>query len=99
MDLSQLSALETPPPSAPAAADQEVYIFPTSFAQRRLWLLSQLERQANVYHLFAAFSLHGRLRIKVLRQALGEVVARHETLRTRFMILDGEPVQVVSPSP
>ena len=99
MDLSQLSTLVTPPLSAPSAADQEVYIFPTSFAQRRLWLLSQMEGQANVYHLFTAFSLYGQLQIRTLQRALGEVVARHEALRTRFMILDGEPVQVVSPTP
>jgi amino acid adenylation domain-containing protein len=97
MDLSQLSTPETLPPSPPPADDHEVYLFPTSFAQRRLWLLSQMEGQANVYHLFSAFSLRGPLRILALRQALGKVVARHEALRTRFMILDGEPVQVVSP--
>jgi amino acid adenylation domain-containing protein len=97
MDLTQLGKPGTPPPFPPPAAEQEVYVFPASFAQRRLWFLTQMEGQSNLYHLFAAFSLRGALKIRTLWSALGEVVARHEGLRTRFMILDGEAVQVVSP--
>jgi amino acid adenylation domain-containing protein/non-ribosomal peptide synthase protein (TIGR01720 family) len=70
---------------------------PSSFAQERLWLVQQLEGGSETYHLFRAFVLHGPLRVAVLERALAEVVRRHESLRTTFREVDGEPVQVVAP--
>ncbi|MBB4635062.1 amino acid adenylation domain-containing protein [Longimicrobium terrae] len=78
-------------------ADQDVFTFPLSHAQQGLWLLSQLQLQSPAYHIPAGYRLSGPLDVYVLRRAVDEIVARHEVLRTTFAMLDGEPVQVVSP--
>ncbi|HYH82011.1 MAG TPA: amino acid adenylation domain-containing protein [Longimicrobium sp.] len=68
-----------------------------SFAQERLWLVQQVEGGSEAYHLFRAFHVHGPLDAAALERALGEVVRRHETLRTTFREVDGLPVQVIAP--
>ena len=74
----------------------EVYVFPTSYAQRRLWFLDQLEPGSPLYNVYDLVPLCGALDAAVLSRALNEVVARHEALRTTISLVDGEPVQVVA---
>jgi amino acid adenylation domain-containing protein len=71
---------------------------PLSFAQQRLWFLDQLEPGSPLYNIAVAVELRGRLDPGTLAAALGEVVRRHEALRTTFRIVAGEPVQVVAES-
>ncbi|HEU0078022.1 MAG TPA: amino acid adenylation domain-containing protein, partial [Longimicrobiaceae bacterium] len=68
---------------------------PLSFAQRRLWFIDQLEPGSVVYNIPYALRLRGRFDPAVLERAVTEIVRRHETLRTVFSTVDGEPVQVV----
>jgi len=70
---------------------------PLSFAQQRLWFLHRLEPESPVYNMPAALHLPGRLDRATLAAALGEVARRHESLRTRCIAIEGEPVQVVDP--
>ncbi|HEX2568813.1 MAG TPA: non-ribosomal peptide synthase/polyketide synthase, partial [Polyangia bacterium] len=70
---------------------------PLSFAQQRLWFLDQLEPGNPFYNLPAAVRLTGALDVTVLERCLGEVVRRHEVLRTRFESREGEPVQIIAP--
>ncbi|GAA1352287.1 non-ribosomal peptide synthetase [Saccharothrix algeriensis] len=74
---------------------REVFRFPASSGQRRLWLLDQLV-PGPVYNIGWRVALDGPLDPGALRAALDAVVARHEALRTRFEAEDGVPVQVVS---
>jgi amino acid adenylation domain-containing protein len=76
-----------------------VTTFPTSFAQRRLWFLQQLEPGSPAYNIPEAYRLRGPLEAGALELALQEVARRHEMLRTRFALQGAEPVQVVEPAP
>jgi len=77
------------------ASEEEVFAFPTSFAQQRLWFIDQLEPGNPFYNLPAAVLLKGRLNVVVLELSFKEIVRRHEALRTTFATVDGQPVQVV----
>jgi len=71
---------------------------PLSFAQRRLWFAQQLAPDSPLYHISLALRIQGPLDRHALERALNIIVARHESLRTRFICHDEEPVQVVAPS-
>jgi amino acid adenylation domain-containing protein/non-ribosomal peptide synthase protein (TIGR01720 family) len=82
---------------APLRADRPERV-PLSFAQQRLWFLDQLEPGSSAYHMPIALRAEGELRLDVLERALGEVVRRHEVLRTGFAAEDGAPVQRIAPA-
>ncbi|HWX41158.1 MAG TPA: amino acid adenylation domain-containing protein, partial [Blastocatellia bacterium] len=71
--------------------------FPLSYAQQRLWFLHNLDPDNRAYNSLFGLRIRGRLDPWALEQSLGEITRRHETLRTAFQILDGEPVQVILP--
>jgi amino acid adenylation domain-containing protein len=77
---------------------EDLFVFPASFAQRRLWFLARLEPAGAAYNLAAAVAISGWLEVEALAASLTEVVRRHEALRTTFAEEDGAPVQVVEPS-
>ncbi|WP_445323298.1 amino acid adenylation domain-containing protein, partial [Photorhabdus sp. S14-60] len=64
---------------------------PLSFAQQRLWLLTQFEGVSQTYHVPMALRLHGQLDIAAWQQALNRLFARHEALRSIFISEDGQP--------
>ncbi|QKV80600.1 condensation domain-containing protein [Amycolatopsis sp. Hca4] len=71
---------------------------PLSAAQRRLWLVDQAAPGAATYNVPVFLRWHGRVDVPALRAALTEVVRRHEVLRTRYLLRDGDPVQQVVPA-
>ena len=73
-------------------------LLPLSDGQERLWVLDQLRPGGVDYLMPAAVRLRGELNIGVLRKSLGEIVRRHESLRTAFPSTDGAPYAVISDS-
>src|SRR5215212_2014057 len=75
---------------------RESETYPLSFAQQRLWFLNQFEPESPEYNIPQAFRIEGDLDREVMQHALREVVRRHETLRTTFRSVEGEPAQVIA---
>ena len=69
---------------------------PLSFAQQRLWFLAQIQGASAAYHIAGGLRLRGKLDRQALQQALDRIVARHEALRTTFVMRDGEAMQRIA---
>lgn len=81
-----------PPELTPV--DRSGYL-PLSFAQERLWFLDQLAPGNRVFNMSLPLRIQGHLDLDVLHAALNVLVARHEVLRSRFVVVDGVPRQQV----
>ncbi|MET0623242.1 MAG: amino acid adenylation domain-containing protein, partial [Pyrinomonadaceae bacterium] len=68
---------------------------PLSFAQQRLWFVQQMEPESAAYNMPVALRMAGRFDAGAMAAALGEVVRRHEALRTTFEQQGERPVQVI----
>jgi amino acid adenylation domain-containing protein len=71
-------------------------LLPLSFAQERLWFIDRLEPGLTAYNMPLALGIEGEFSPAVLAAILGEVVRRHEALRTTFHEAGGRPVQVIA---
>jgi amino acid adenylation domain-containing protein len=92
--LTQARTSAAAPPLQPIARDGRL---PLSFAQERLWFLHQLEARSAAYNISLAIRLSGPLNCATLEQSLSEIVRRHESLRTNFVAVAGEPGAVIHP--
>jgi|GEM_PF-266592 len=72
--------------------------YPLSHAQRRLWVLHCMNPESPAYNMPGAFWLNGQIEPNLIRQAFELIVDRHESLRTVFRVVDGEPRQVIQSS-
>lgn len=70
--------------------------YPVSSAQKRIYILSLLEGAQTSYNMPGATVIVGKVDKKRLEETFKALVKRHETLRTSFELVDGEPVQVIS---
>ncbi|WP_207780930.1 condensation domain-containing protein, partial [Cognatiluteimonas telluris] len=85
------AALVQPRPHPDASA-------PLSLPQQRLWFIEQLQGPSATYHVAGAYRLHGVLDRVAFRRTMDTIVARHESLRTRFVGTEAGPVQVIEPA-
>ncbi|HZD93585.1 MAG TPA: condensation domain-containing protein, partial [Candidatus Sulfotelmatobacter sp.] len=69
-----------------------------SSGQERLWFIHQLDPENVAYNMPAAVRIQGPLEVESLHRTLQEIVRRHESLRTHFTSVDGEPQQIIEPS-
>lgn len=89
-----------PPGGRPTipARPKDLSVLPLSFAQQRLWFMQQLEPENIAYNMMSVLRLEGTLDRAALETALNGLVARHEPLRTRYILgEDKEPQQVIAP--
>ncbi|MEM9292779.1 MAG: amino acid adenylation domain-containing protein [Acidobacteriota bacterium] len=85
--------LRSAPPLVPVPRDRPL---PLSFAQERLWFLSQLDADSSVYNELMEVPFHGPRDLRSLHRALEDLVSRHEILRTTYAEVDGRPVQQIA---
>ncbi|HEU0299143.1 MAG TPA: amino acid adenylation domain-containing protein [Longimicrobium sp.] len=87
-------------PTAPANRITRVGggpVHPMSFAQERLWFLDQMEPGNPFYNIPVAMLVSAKVDVAVMERAFTELIRRHESLRTVFRAVDGEPKQIVQP--
>ena len=78
-------------------ASEDVFLFPASFSQQRLWFLDKLEPGQNTYNVPFAIRLSGALNVEAMERSLCELIRRHEVLRTTFSEDElGKPIQLVA---
>lgn len=73
-------------------------IYPLSYAQERLWVLTQFDEASQAYNMPAAFEFIGSLQVKTLEQAILLTIDKYESLRTTFREVDGIPKQQIHAS-
>ncbi|WP_280400244.1 non-ribosomal peptide synthase/polyketide synthase, partial [Nocardia carnea] len=71
---------------------------PLSLAQQRMWFLNRFDKQSAAYSVPIAVRLTGALDVDALRAAIGDLVERHEILRTYYPETEQGPVQVILPA-
>jgi amino acid adenylation domain-containing protein len=80
----------------PLVAMKREATVPLSYGQHRLWFIYQLEPGNPAYNISFGVRLQGKLEREGLHWSLNEIVKRHESLRTRFPLRDGTPVQEIT---
>ncbi|HJQ02898.1 MAG TPA: amino acid adenylation domain-containing protein [Jatrophihabitans sp.] len=76
----------------------ELTEIPLSYAQEQLWFLDRLAPGLPTYNVPAQIRIVGELDLPALRSAMTMVLARHQSLRTRFVEgARGAPIQVIEP--
>ena len=83
----------SPSPAIPRLPEQSHY--PLSRAQRRLWFLHRLDPADRFYNCALRLALRGPLDLNAFQRAFDRLIERHEALRTRFGVVDDEPVQSI----
>ncbi len=72
--------------------------YPVSAAQKRLYVLNQLDREGTGYNIPGVMVIEGELNRERLAETFYKLVQRHEALRTSFQLKEGEPVQIIHPA-
>lgn len=79
----------------PKSEDKQYYAM--SSAQKRLFIINKIEGNETIYNMPGMFEVRGKLDYHKLKEALKKLTERHESLRTSFHMIEGEPVQAIHP--
>lgn len=74
---------------------EEAECYPCSSAQKRLFVLNQMEDSNTLYNISHVLIINGKLDTKVFEDFIKNLIQRHEALRTSFQLTNGEPVQII----
>ncbi len=88
---------ESPTARVPLVGQRRPERLPLSYAQQRLWFIDRMQGSSTEYNMTLALRFRGELDRKALLLAINAIVARHESLRTHFAEINGEPMQVIVP--
>src|SRR5262245_55463813 len=92
----QLSAIDMfAPPSGEGHSD-ELFAFPLSPEQERMWEADRRAPGTSAYNAAYRWNLHGSVDAAVLERTFNEIVRRLEILRARFALMDGAPRLIVA---
>ncbi len=83
-------------PSLSLTQQQATSTHSLSFAEQGLWFVNQLTPDTPTYNIPIVINLKGWINIIVLQDSLNEIVRRHEVLRTNFVVVNEQPVQVIN---
>ncbi|WP_275792820.1 non-ribosomal peptide synthetase [Prescottella equi] len=83
---------------APLVAQERPDTLPLSMAQQRMWFLNRFDTESAANNIVVAIRLTGALDVDALREAVSDVIERHESLRTVFPEIDGAASQVILPA-
>jgi amino acid adenylation domain-containing protein/non-ribosomal peptide synthase protein (TIGR01720 family) len=75
-----------------------VNAFPLSLSQQRLWFLEQLDPGTATFNIPLACRMTGSLDTAAFERSINEIIRRHESLRTSFIAIDGQPSQIIAPA-
>lgn len=75
----------------------DVYVFPTTYPQKQIWFLNQLNQDSPAYNIPFAYDIEGQLNVPAMHKTINEIIARHETFRTFFTDTDNGLMQIVYP--
>jgi|GEM_PF-6395327 len=93
----RLAKVADNPNAIPKRPEQNLY--PLSFAQERLWFLTQLEPESPAYNRPLALRISGLLDRAAIETALNKIITRHEVLRTTIRVVEGRPIQHLQAMP
>ncbi|MNO13082.1 Surfactin synthase subunit 1 [compost metagenome] len=74
--------------------DDQIY-YAVSAAQKRLFILDQVNEANTSYNMSAAFEIQGNLDVDKLEETFNTLIQRHEAFRTSFQLVNGEPMQII----
>jgi len=83
-------------PKSETKSEEKQKYAPLSFSQERLWFLEQMEPDSCLYNLPSILPWPGPINPSLVEEALRQIVGRHSSLRTRFVLKDDNPSQVIS---
>ena len=85
-----------PPIQSLPRAGKLLYV-PLSIAQEKVWYAEQ-QRPEDPWNCVLGVRIKGRLNLEALSQSFSEILSRHGSLRTSFVVSEGNPVQVIAPA-